>query len=88
MTEITEGEQTLQLYEVNGIPHVAPKVLAFVPSTGVLFQSDLFFGGPGPDATALYEAIQNYALKVEQIVGGHGGVLPYSALEAGSKGSE
>ncbi len=88
MTEITEGEQTLQLYEVNGIPHAAPKVLAFVPSTGVLFQSDLFFGGPGPDATALYEAIQNYALKVEQIVGGHGGVLPYSALEAGSKGSE
>ena len=82
ITEITEGDQTLQLYEVMGIPHVAPKVLAFVPSTGVLFQSDLFFGGPGPDSTALHAAIAALELDVQQIVGGHGGVLPYSALEA------
>ncbi len=82
MTEITEGEQTLQLFEAQSIPHVAPKVLAFVPTTGVLFQSDLFFGGPGPDAAGLYQAIQTYGLQVQQIVGGHGGVLPYSALEA------
>jgi glyoxylase-like metal-dependent hydrolase (beta-lactamase superfamily II) len=81
MTEITEGDQTLQLYEVRGIPHVGPKVLPFVPSTGVLFQSDLFFGGPGPDAAALYEAIQTHQLPVQQIVGGHGGVLPYASLE-------
>lgn len=82
MTEITEGDQTLQLFEVQGIPHVGPKVLPFVPAVGVLFQSDLFFGAPGPDATALYEAIQQRGLAVQQIVGGHGGVLPYSALEA------
>jgi glyoxylase-like metal-dependent hydrolase (beta-lactamase superfamily II) len=81
-TEISEGEQTLQLFEASGIPHVAPKTLAFVPSTGVLFQSDLFFGAPGPDATALFEAIKRYGLAVQQIAGGHGGVLPYSALEA------
>lgn len=82
MTEITEAGQTLQLFEASGIPHVAPKTLAFVPATGVLFQSDLFFGAPGPDARALYEAIKAYGLEVEQIVGGHGGVLPYSSLEA------
>lgn len=81
-TEITDGDQTLQLFEVQGIPHVGPKVLAFVPSTGVLFQSDLFFGGPGPDASALYQAIKDRGLEVQQIVGGHGGVLPFSALEA------
>lgn len=81
MTEITEGDVTLQLFEAAGIPHVAPKTLAFVPGSGVLFQSDLFFGGPGPDATALYAAIQGYGLSVQQIVGGHGGVLPYSSLE-------
>jgi glyoxylase-like metal-dependent hydrolase (beta-lactamase superfamily II) len=81
-TEVSEGDQTLQLYEVTGIPHVAPKVLAFVPATGVLFQSDLFFGGPGPDSTALHAAIAALELDVQQIVGGHGGVLPYSALEA------
>jgi glyoxylase-like metal-dependent hydrolase (beta-lactamase superfamily II) len=82
MTEVTEGDMTLQLFETAGIPHVAPKTLAFVPGSGVLFQSDLFFGVPGPDATALYEAIQRYGLSVQQIVGGHGGVLAYSSLEA------
>lgn len=82
MTEITEGDQVLQLFEVQGIPHVGPKVLPFVPATGVLFQSDLFFGGPSPDASALYQAIQERGLAVQQIVGGHGGVLPYSSLEA------
>jgi glyoxylase-like metal-dependent hydrolase (beta-lactamase superfamily II) len=80
MYEIAEGEQSLRLYEVQGIPHVAPKVLAFVPSVGVLFQSDLFFGGPGRDAMALYEAIADLGITVEQIVGGHGGVFPYEAL--------
>lgn len=82
MTEITEEGQTLQLFEAMGVPHVKPKLLAFVPSTGVLFQSDLFFGAPSPDASALYDAIQAYGLAVQQIVGGHGGVLPYSSLEA------
>lgn len=80
MYEIAEGAQSLQLYEVQGIPHVAPKVLAFVPATGVLFQSDLFFGGPSRDAAALYQAINDLGITVEQIVGGHGGVLPYEAL--------
>lgn len=81
-TGITEGEQAMQLYEVQGIPHVGPKVLPFVVPTGVLFQSDLFFGAPGPDASAMYEAIKQRNLAVQQIVGGHGGVFPYSALEA------
>jgi glyoxylase-like metal-dependent hydrolase (beta-lactamase superfamily II) len=80
MTDISDGDMSLQLFEVQGIPHVAPKVLAFVPSTGVLFQSDLFFGGPSPDAMALYEAITSRGLQVQQIVGGHGGVLPYQTL--------
>ncbi|MGV3590232.1 MAG: MBL fold metallo-hydrolase [Gammaproteobacteria bacterium] len=81
-TDIVEGEQSMQLYEVQGIPHVGPKVLPLVVPTGVLFQSDLFFGAPGPDASALYEAISQRNLAVQQIVGGHGGVFPYSALEA------
>lgn len=86
-TDITEGEQSLLLFEVATIPHVNPKVLAFVLSSGVLFQSDLFFGGPGPDAKALYEAIIELGLPVQQIVGGHGGVLPFAALETAVNGS-
>jgi hypothetical protein len=48
----------------------------------VLFESDLFFGAPSPDASALYAAIRERNLAVQQIVGGHGGVLPFSTLEA------
>ena len=80
MTEISDGDQSLVFYEVETIPHVNPKVLAFVEADGILFQSDLFFGGPGPDAAALFQAIQALGLPVEQIVGGHGGVLPYTSL--------
>ncbi len=82
MTEVSEGNQRLQLYEVFGIPHVNPMVLAYVPEAGVLFQSDLFFGGPGADATALYQAIRSLGLQVDTIVGGHGGILPFSLLES------
>lgn len=81
MTTIEQGAQSLELYEVTTIPHVVPKVLAYVPSSGALFQSDLFFGAPGPDATALYDAIAERGLDVEHIVGGHGGLLSFSALE-------
>ena len=81
MKRIEEGDQSVELYEVDTIPHVKPKVLAYVPSTRVLFQSDLFFGGPSPDATALYEAVRARNLRVETIVGGHGATWPYSQLE-------
>jgi glyoxylase-like metal-dependent hydrolase (beta-lactamase superfamily II) len=81
MTVVEEGGQRLELHELTTIPHVNPKVIAYVPSTGVLFQSDLFFGGPSPDATALYAAIGELGLEVETIVGGHGGVIPFATLE-------
>lgn len=87
MTEVADGEQTLELYEVTGIPHVSPKVLAFVPDGGVLFQSDLFFGAASPDAEALYQAVQDLGLDVQQIVGGHGGVFPFSVLEQAASGN-
>jgi glyoxylase-like metal-dependent hydrolase (beta-lactamase superfamily II) len=78
---IEEGERRLEIYEVSSIPHVNPIVLAFVADAGALFQSDVFFGAPSPDATALYEAIRERDLDVSQIVGGHGGVIPFETLE-------
>jgi len=82
---ISEGGQSLELYAVNGIPHVDPMVLAFVPRGGVLFQSDLFFpatGAPaGPDAVALLTAVKALKLKVATNAGGHGGVGPFVELE-------
>jgi glyoxylase-like metal-dependent hydrolase (beta-lactamase superfamily II) len=82
---ISEGGQSLELYAVNGIPHVEPKVLAFVPKGGVLFQSDLFFPGTGapagPDAVALLNAVKALKLRVTTNAGGHGGVGPFAELE-------
>jgi len=82
---ISDGGQTLELYAVTGIPHVEPKVLAFVPRGGVLFQSDLFFPGTGapagPDAVALLQAVKSLKLRVTTHAGGHGGVGPAAELE-------
>lgn len=86
-TDVSEGAQQLLLYEVDSIPHVKPKVLAYVPSSKVLFQSDLFFGAASPDAAALHAAIVALGLEVEQIVGGHGAVLPFGTLETAVDGS-
>jgi glyoxylase-like metal-dependent hydrolase (beta-lactamase superfamily II) len=82
---ISDGGQSLELYAVTGIPHVEPKVLAFVPNGGVLFQSDLFFPGTGapagPDAAALLQAVKALKLRVTTNAGGHGGVGPFAELE-------
>lgn len=80
---ISEGGQTLELYAFTGSPHVEPMVLAYVPSTRVLFQSDLFFpgtGGGGPEAEQLLAAIRHLNLRVDTMVGGHGGVGPFEEL--------
>ncbi len=88
---ISDGGQSLELYAVSGIPHVEPKVIAFVPKGGVLFQSDLFFPGTGapagPDAVALLQAIQSLKLRVTTHAGGHGGVGPAAELEKAVSGS-
>ena len=86
-TEISEGDQILRLFAVDTIDHVKPKTLALVVPDGILFQSDLFFGAPGPDATNLYNAVEVLGLDVQQVVGGHGGVFPYSALVTAATGN-
>jgi glyoxylase-like metal-dependent hydrolase (beta-lactamase superfamily II) len=82
---IGEGPQRLELYTITGNPHVDPKVLAFVPSSQVLFQSDLFSPGTGgaasPAAVHLYEQVKALRLKVATNIGGHGGVAPFAELE-------
>jgi glyoxylase-like metal-dependent hydrolase (beta-lactamase superfamily II) len=82
---ISDGGQTLELYAITGNPHVDPKVIAFVPTSGVLFQSDLFFPGTGapasPAAVHLLKSVRELKLRVTTNVGGHGGVGPFAELE-------
>jgi glyoxylase-like metal-dependent hydrolase (beta-lactamase superfamily II) len=81
---ITEGTQSLELYTISGSPHVDPMVIAFVPGTGVLFQSDLFFPGTGggntPEAAHLLRSVRELRLPVRTNAGGHGGVAKFEEL--------
>jgi glyoxylase-like metal-dependent hydrolase (beta-lactamase superfamily II) len=82
---VSEGGQSLELYAVAGNPHVDPKVIAYVPGSRVLFQSDIFFPGTGapasPAAVHLLESVRALKLRVSTNVGGHGGVGPFAELE-------
>jgi glyoxylase-like metal-dependent hydrolase (beta-lactamase superfamily II) len=87
---ITDGGQSLELYAITGNPHVDPKVVAYVPKTRVLFQSDIFFPGVGlpasPDAVHLLKSVRELKLAVATNVGGHGGVGPFAELEKAAVG--
>ena len=82
---VSEGSQSLELYAITGNPHVDPKVIAYVPTSRVLFQSDIFFPGTGapasPDAVHLLTSVRDLKLRVATNVGGHGGVGPFAELE-------
>jgi hypothetical protein len=82
---LSDGGQSLELIAITGNPHVDPKVLAFVPKGGVLFQSDIFFPATGapasPAAAHLLASVRSMKLRVMTNVGGHGGVGPFAELE-------
>jgi glyoxylase-like metal-dependent hydrolase (beta-lactamase superfamily II) len=80
---MTSGPQSLELYAIQGSAHAEPMVLAYVPSARVLFQSDLFFPGTGaatPYTEHLLASIRELNLRVDTMVGGHGGVGPFAEL--------
>jgi glyoxylase-like metal-dependent hydrolase (beta-lactamase superfamily II) len=81
---ITEGSQSLELHAVTGSPHVEPMVLAYVPTSRVLFQSDLFFPGfPAtrtPENAHLLQSVRALKLRVDKNAGGHGGVNDFAEL--------
>jgi len=80
---IKEGNQSLELYAFDS-SHFQPMVMAYVPGARVHFQSDLWFPGvPLPSSPALVQlndAIKAANLQVDTLVGGHGGIGPYSAM--------
>jgi glyoxylase-like metal-dependent hydrolase (beta-lactamase superfamily II) len=77
---ITEGGQSLELYAITGGPHVDPMVLGYSPTARAVFQPDLYTpgGGGGPAAEHLLKSIQSLGIKVDKMVGGHGGVGSYA----------
>jgi hypothetical protein len=75
--------QSLELHAITG-SRMSNMVVAYVPKTGALFQSDLFFPGTGgnfsPEAQHLLESVRKLGLRVTTNVGGHGGVGPFVEL--------
>jgi hypothetical protein len=75
---INEGGQSFELYAITGSPHVEPMVLGYASSARALFQPDLYtppFTMPaGAPAIHLAQSIKSLNLKVDSMVGGHGGV--------------
>jgi hypothetical protein len=84
MKKITEGNQSLELHAYTGSPHVEPMVMAYVPGSRVLFQSDIWFpgikAGGSPAAAHLLEAIKKANLRVDTMIGGHGLIGPLAEL--------
>jgi glyoxylase-like metal-dependent hydrolase (beta-lactamase superfamily II) len=84
MKRISEGGQALELHAIRGNPHADPIVIAYVPSSRVVFESDIWIPGVGvpgsADSAHLLNAIGSLGLKVDTHVGGHGGVGPHDEL--------
>jgi len=80
---IKEGNQALELHSFDSM-HFQPMVMAYIPGARVHFQSDLWFPGvplpSNPELVQLNDAIKAANLKVDTMVGGHGGIGPYSAM--------
>ena len=79
---ISDGGQSFELYAITGSPHVDPMVLGYASSARALFQPDLYTPPStmpgGPMAVHLAQAIKALGVKVETMVGGHGGVGSYA----------
>jgi hypothetical protein len=74
--------QSFELYAIAGSPHVEPMVLGYASSARSLFQPDLYTPPStmpaGPPAVHLSQSIKDLNLKVDTMVGGHGGVGKYA----------
>src|SRR4029453_3764412 len=79
---ISEGGQSFELYAITGSPHVDPMVLGYASSARALFQPDLYTPPStmpgGPMGVHLDQAIKALGVKVDTMVGGHGGVGSYA----------
>ena len=75
---ISEGGQSFELYPVAFPEHVEPMVLGYASSAKALFQPDIYTPPStmpaGAAAQRLLKAIKDLNIKVDYMVGGHGGV--------------
>jgi predicted aldo/keto reductase-like oxidoreductase len=72
---LSDDTRTLELYNIQGLPHVQGMLVAYLPREKILVQADLFnpaANAPNANTRALNANLQRLKLDVQQIVGIHG----------------
>ncbi len=86
---LTDGIRTIELYHIEGSPHAAGLIMAYLPKEKLLIEADVYTPGPpnvpvpstpNPASVNLYQNIQRLDLDVKQIVPIHGRVVPMADL--------
>jgi glyoxylase-like metal-dependent hydrolase (beta-lactamase superfamily II) len=85
---LRDSTMALELYHVRGSLHDDALLMAYLPRTKMLVQSDTFHPRPGaaplaappPFTINLVENVRRLGLDVERIVQVHGGIEPWSAV--------
>ena len=78
---LADDTRTVELYNIQGLAHVAGMLIAYLPSEKIVVQADLYNpGAQTPNASALTfnRNLQRLDLDVTTIVGIHGNPAPMS----------
>ena len=88
--EITDGQQTIQVYATDGDTHTGEYTLVYLPGPQILVEADAWSPGPAeapPPATppanavTLYDTVESLGLEVATIAPIHGrGAAPFAEL--------
>lgn len=81
--ELKDATMTVNLFTVDGSPHVDTMLMAYFPKERLLVESDVYSPAAAvhPFAANLLENIKKRNLKVDRIVPIHGTVVPMGELE-------
>jgi glyoxylase-like metal-dependent hydrolase (beta-lactamase superfamily II) len=85
---LTDGNMTLELYQLRGNLHSEGLLIAYIPREKLLIQADVFAPRPGvpplpapsPYTTNLVENVERLKLDVQRVAHVHGGVDSYEAV--------
>ncbi len=84
---ISDGEQTVEIYNIGPTPHAADMFIIYLPNEKLLFQGDLYNVPIGPvnqTTEYLIRQIEKLKLNVETVAGVHNNVTPFSQVKAES----
>ena len=79
-----DDTRTVELYNIQGLPHVAGMLIAYFPREKIVVQADLFNAAAtmaNANARAFNNNLQRLKLDVQQIVGIHGTPVPIAQFQ-------